>query len=101
VRLVHGSSPNPSNDRRIGFATHYIPTTVAQLVCAFAVGKSAAAGRARVASDELHTLRMDRASMLLSIVDQNPLVWMAGANGLLVDLRDAAGGSRRSRLRAA
>ena len=31
VRLVHGSPPNPSNDRRIGFAIRYIPTTVAQL----------------------------------------------------------------------
>ena len=25
VRLVHGSPPNPSNDRRIGFAIRYIP----------------------------------------------------------------------------
>jgi non-heme Fe2+,alpha-ketoglutarate-dependent halogenase len=31
VRLVHGSPPNPSNDRRIGFAIRYIPTGVAQL----------------------------------------------------------------------
>ena len=31
VRLVHGSAPNPSSDRRIGFAIRYIPTTVAQL----------------------------------------------------------------------
>ena len=31
VRLVHGSPPNPSNDRRIGFAIRYIPTDVAQL----------------------------------------------------------------------
>ena len=31
VRLVHGSPPNPSNDRRIGFAIRYIPTTVKQL----------------------------------------------------------------------
>ena len=31
VRLVHGSPPNPSNDRRIGFAIRYTPTTVAQL----------------------------------------------------------------------
>jgi hypothetical protein len=31
VRLVHGSPPNPSNDRRIGFAIRYIPTTVAQI----------------------------------------------------------------------
>jgi chlorinating enzyme len=31
VRLVHGSPPNPSSDRRIGFAIRYIPTTVAQI----------------------------------------------------------------------
>jgi hypothetical protein len=31
VRLVHGSRPNPSNDRRIGFAIRYIPTSVAQV----------------------------------------------------------------------
>ena len=30
VRLVHGSPPNPPNDRRIGFAIRYIPTDVAQ-----------------------------------------------------------------------
>jgi hypothetical protein len=28
---VHGSPPNPSDDRRIGFAIRYIPTTVAQI----------------------------------------------------------------------
>ena len=31
VRLIHGSPPNPSDDRRIGFAIRYIPTTVAQI----------------------------------------------------------------------
>lgn len=31
VRLVHGSPPNPSNDRRIGFAIRYIPTRVSQI----------------------------------------------------------------------
>lgn len=31
VRLVHGSPPNPSPDRRIGFAVRYIPTSVAQI----------------------------------------------------------------------
>jgi hypothetical protein len=31
VRLVHGSPPNPSDDRRIGFAIRYIPTDVAQI----------------------------------------------------------------------
>ena len=31
VRIVHGSPPNPSNDRRIGFAIRYIPTSVRQI----------------------------------------------------------------------
>ena len=31
VRLVHGSPPNLSDDRRIGFAIRYLPTTVAQI----------------------------------------------------------------------
>ncbi|MDQ6683959.1 MAG: phytanoyl-CoA dioxygenase family protein [Pseudomonadota bacterium] len=31
VRLVHGSPPNPSADRRIGFAIRYIPTRIAQI----------------------------------------------------------------------
>jgi hypothetical protein len=31
VRMVHGSPPNRSNDRRIGFAIRYIPTRVRQL----------------------------------------------------------------------
>jgi hypothetical protein len=32
VRLIHGSDPNPSDDRRIGFAIRYIPTHVRQSV---------------------------------------------------------------------
>ena len=32
VRLVHGSAPNTSGQRRIGFAMRFIPTSVAQLV---------------------------------------------------------------------
>src|ERR1700722_15629156 len=31
VRLVHGSPPTPSPDRRIGFAIRYIPTSIHQL----------------------------------------------------------------------
>jgi Phytanoyl-CoA dioxygenase (PhyH) len=31
VRVVHGSAPNPSLDRRIGFAIRYIPTRLRQL----------------------------------------------------------------------
>ena len=58
-------------------------------VCAaFGVGQSTASGKARIVSDALHTHRMDPAWMLPSLVDQNPLVWMAKVNGALVDLRD-------------
>lgn len=31
VRLIHGSDPNPSDTRRVGFAIRYIPTTVRQV----------------------------------------------------------------------
>ncbi len=31
VRLIHGSDPNPSDERRIGFAIRYIPTRVRQV----------------------------------------------------------------------
>jgi ectoine hydroxylase-related dioxygenase (phytanoyl-CoA dioxygenase family) len=31
VRLIHGSDPNPSDQRRIGFAIRYIPTYVKQV----------------------------------------------------------------------
>jgi non-heme Fe2+,alpha-ketoglutarate-dependent halogenase len=31
VRLIHGSDPNPSDSRRIGFAIRYIPTYVRQV----------------------------------------------------------------------
>lgn len=32
VRLIHGSDPNPSANRRIGFAIRYLPTHVRQVV---------------------------------------------------------------------
>ena len=31
IKLVHGSEPNRSSDRRIGFAIRYIPTYVRQI----------------------------------------------------------------------
>ena len=31
VRLIHGSDPNPSGKRRIGFAIRYMPTYVRQV----------------------------------------------------------------------
>jgi hypothetical protein len=62
--------------------------TMAEVCNAFGVGQSTASAKARVISDALHTNRMDPTWMLKCIVDQNPLVWMAEVNGLLVDLRD-------------
>jgi non-haem Fe2+, alpha-ketoglutarate-dependent halogenase len=32
ARLIHGSDPNPSNDRRIGYVARYIPTYMKQIV---------------------------------------------------------------------
>ena len=62
--------------------------TMADLCAAFGVGQSTANAKAKGIADALHTNRMDPAWMLRSIVDRNPLIWMAQVNGLLVDLRD-------------
>jgi Domain of unknown function (DUF6398) len=62
--------------------------TLAEVAAGFGVGQSTASAKARVISEALHTNRMDPTWMLRSFVDQNPLVWMAEVNGLLVDLRD-------------
>jgi Domain of unknown function (DUF6398) len=61
--------------------------TMAEVCAAFGVGQSTASAKARVISDALHTNRMDPTWMLKSIIDQNPFVWMAEVNGLLVDMR--------------
>jgi hypothetical protein len=62
--------------------------TMAEICTAFGVGQSTASAKAKVISDALHTNRMDPTWMLRSIVDRNPLVWIAEVNGLLVDVRD-------------
>jgi len=61
--------------------------TLAEVSAGFGVGESTASAKARVISDALHTNRMDPTWMLKSIVDQNPLVWMAEVDGMLVDIR--------------
>ena len=61
---------------------------MAEVCSAFGVGQSTASAKARVISDALHTNRIDPTWMLKSIADQNPLLWMAEVNGLLVDLRE-------------
>jgi hypothetical protein len=62
--------------------------TLVEVAAGFGVGQSTASAKARVISDTLQTNRMDPTWMLRNFVDQNPLVWMAEVNGLLVDLRD-------------
>lgn len=61
--------------------------TTANVCAAFKVGQSTASAKARVIFDTLHAHRMDPTWTLRSLADQNPLLWMAEVNGMLVDLR--------------
>lgn len=61
--------------------------TMAEVCAAFGVGQSTASAKARVISNALGARRLDPAWTLPSLVESNPLVWMAEVNGLLVDLR--------------
>jgi Domain of unknown function (DUF6398) len=62
--------------------------TTADLCARFGVGQSTASTKARVISQALNTSRLNPEWSLPSLLDQNPLVWMAEVNGFLVDLRD-------------
>ena len=62
--------------------------TTADLCARFGVGQSTASAKARVISQALDTNRLNPEWSLPSLLDQNPLVWMAEVNGVLVDLRD-------------
>ncbi len=62
--------------------------TTADLCARFGVGQSTASAKARVISQALDTSRLNPEWSLPSLLDQNPLVWMAQVNGVLVDLRD-------------
>ena len=61
--------------------------TTADLCARFGVGQSTASAKARVISQALDTSRLNPEWTLPSLLDQNPLVWMAEVNGMLVDLR--------------
>ena len=61
--------------------------TTADLCARFGVGQSTASAKARVISQALDTSRLNP-EWSLSLLDRNPLVWMAEVNGFLVDLRD-------------
>ena len=62
--------------------------STADLCARFGVGQSTASAKARVIAKVLDTRRLNPEWSLPSLLDQNPLVWMAELNGLLVDLRD-------------
>src|SRR5712671_4501274 len=61
--------------------------TTADLCAAFAVGESTVHAKARVIEKTLRTGAFDLKCALPSLVDSNPLVWIAEVNGLLIDLR--------------
>lgn len=61
--------------------------TTADLCAKFGVGQSTASAKARVIAQALDTGRLNPEWSLRSLVDRNPLIWMAEVNGILVDLR--------------
>ncbi len=62
--------------------------TTADLCARFGVGQSTASAKARFISQALDASRLNPEWSLPSLLNQNPLVWMAQVNGVLVDLRD-------------
>ena len=62
--------------------------TTAELCAAFKVGESTVHAKARAIEKVLGIQPFDPQWMLASLVEKNPLVWIANVNGLLVDLRD-------------
>jgi hypothetical protein len=62
--------------------------TMADVCAGFGVGQSTASAKAQAISRALDVHRLNPKWSLPSLLDKNPLVWMAEVNGLLVDLRD-------------
>ena len=62
--------------------------TTAELCAVLEVGESSIYAKARAIERALGTQPFDPQWTLPSLVEKNPLVWMAEVNGLLVDLRD-------------
>ena len=60
---------------------------MADVCAAFGVNQNTASAKARVISNALGTHQFDPAWTLPSMIEQNPLVWMAEIDGLIVDLR--------------
>ena len=61
--------------------------TMADVCTGFGVSPSTGSAKARVISEVLQVYSLDPRWCLLSLIDANPLVWMAEVNGFLVDLR--------------
>jgi hypothetical protein len=62
--------------------------TIADVCAGFGVGQSTASAKAQVISRVLDAHRLNPKWSLPSLLEQNPLVWMAEVNGLLIDLRN-------------
>jgi hypothetical protein len=62
--------------------------TTAELCAAFDVGESTVHAKVRAIEKAIAARPFDPQWTLPSLVEKNPLVWMAEVNGLLVDLRD-------------
>jgi hypothetical protein len=62
--------------------------TTADLCAAFDVGESTVHAKARAIEKAIRVGPFDPQWTLPSLVEKNPLFWMAEVNGLLVDLRD-------------
>lgn len=62
--------------------------TMANLCAAFGVSQSTASTKARIILRVLKAHQLDPKWSLPSLLETNPLVWMAEINGILVDLRN-------------
>jgi hypothetical protein len=72
------------SQRQIVFSAH----DDADLCAAFDVGESTVHAKARAIEKAIGVGPFDPQWTLQSLVEKNPLFWMAEVNGLLVDLRD-------------
>ncbi len=61
--------------------------TTAELCAAFKIGESTVHAKARIIEKAIGARPFDTRWTLPSLVDENPLVWMAEVNGFVVDLR--------------
>jgi hypothetical protein len=62
--------------------------TMAELAAVFGVGPSTASAKAKVISKALGLGPFEPSWTLPSLMDQNPLIWLAELDGLVVDLRN-------------